>query len=370
MAASGCGPSARPSATLVHIRLAADSQRKGHQVAGGVAARAAVSIPQLSWDKVRPASVILVSGTEEFLAERTIGLVRDILRAEDASLEVSDIEADSYAPGELATFASPSLFGEPRLVRVIGVEKCTDAFIAEVMSYLESPAPDCYLVLRHAGGVRGKKLLDAVRGGLGNGIEIVCGELKKESDKLDFVVTEFQAAGRRISGGALRALVAAFSDDLAELAAASRQLLADSSEEVTEAIVERYYSGRVETNAFRVADTAIAGRHGESLVQLRHALASGADPVPIVAAFASKLRTMAKVFGAPGSSGQLAQQFGLAPWQIDRAKRDLQGWTEDGLGRCIELLAETDAQVKGAGRDPVFALERMVGVISARGAQP
>ncbi len=335
-----------------------------------MAAGSAERIPQLAWDKVRPAPVVLVSGTEEFLAERAIGLLRDILRAEDASLEVSDIAADAYAPGELATLASPSLFGEPRLVRASGVEKCTDAFIAEVLSYLESPASDCYLVLRHAGGVRGKKLLDALRGGLGGGIEIACAELKKESDKLDFVGAEFRTAGRRISAGAVRALVVAFSEDLAELAAACRQLLADAGEEITEATVERYYSGRVETNAFRVADTAIAGRHGEALVLLRHALASGADPVPIVAAFASKLRTMAKVAGARGSSGQLAQQFGLAPWQVDRAKRDLQGWTEEGLARGIQLLAETDAQVKGGGRDPVFALERMVNVVSARGVQP
>lgn len=335
-----------------------------------MAAAGAARIPQLAWDTVRPAPVVLVSGTEEFLAERAIALLRDILRAEDASLEVSDIAADGYAPGELATVASPSLFGEPRLVRVTGVEKCTDAFIAEALGYLESPASDCYLVLRHAGGVRGKKLLDAVRGGLGGGIEVVCAELKKESDRVDFVTAEFRTAGRRISPGAVRALVMAFSEDLAELAAACRQLLSDAGEEISEATVERYYSGRVETNAFRVADTAIAGRHGEALVLLRHALASGADPVPIVAAFASKLRTMAKVAGSRGSSGQLAQQFGLAPWQVDRARRDLQGWTEEGLARGIQLLAETDAQVKGAGRDPVFALERMVNVVSARGAQP
>lgn len=327
------------------------------------------AIPVMTWDRVRPAPVVLVSGTENFLADRAISLLRDILRAEDASLEVSDIAADSYAPGELATLASPSLFGEPRLVRVAGVEKCTDAFISETLAYLESPAPDCYLVLRHAGGVRGKKLLDALRGGLGGGIEITCGELKKDSDRTDFVMAEFRTAGRKVSASAVRALTAAFSDDIGELAAACRQLLADSAEEITESIVEKYYSGRVETNAFRVADIAIAGRHGEALVLLRHALASGADPVPVVAAFASKLRTMAKVSGARGSSGQLASQFGMAPWQVDRAKRDLQGWSEEGLARAITVLAETDAQVKGEARDPVFALERMVNVVSARGAQ-
>ncbi len=331
------------------------------------APKAAVSIPQLSWDKVRPAPVVLVSGSEDFLADRAIRLLRETLRAEDPSLEVSDIEADAYGPGELITLASPSLFAEPRMIRVSGVEKCTDAFITETLAYLENPADDTYLVLRHGGGVRGKKLLDALRGGLGGGIEIICADLKKDTEKLEFAAAEFAAEGRRVTGGALRALVAAFADDLAELAAACQQLLADASDEITETTVEKYYSGRVETNAFKVADAAIAGRHGEALVLLRHAIASGADPVPIVAAFASKLRTMAKLSGARGSSGQLAQQFGLAPWQVDRARRDLQGWTGAGLGRSIQLLAETDADVKGAGRDPVYSLERMIGVVSERG---
>lgn len=242
--------------------------------------------------------------------------------------------------------------------------------MSEVLSYLEAPADDTYLVLRHAGGVRGKKMLDALRAGLGGGIEIMCAELKKESDKFDFAAAEFSAAGRQVSAGALRALVSAFAGDLAELASACKQLLADASEEITEATVEKYYSGHVETNAFKVADSAIAGRHGESLLLLRHALASGADPVPIVAAFAMKLRTMAKVSGGRGASAAVAAQFGLAPWQVDRARRDLQGFDPEGLGRCIQLLAETDAAVKGRGRDPVYALERMISVISNHGSLP
>lgn len=327
----------------------------------------AVAIPQLAWDRVRPASVVLVSGTEEVLADRAIRMLRDLLRTEDPSLELSDIEADQYAPGELLTVASPSLFGEPRFIRVTGVEKCTDAFITEALDYFANPASDAYVVLRHAGGVRGKKLLDALRGGLGGGIEIVCAELKKDAEKYDFAVAEFRSAGRRITPGALRALTNAFSDDLAELAAACQQLMSDASEEITEATVDKYYAGRVETNAFAVADAAIAGKLGDALVLLRHALASGSDPVPMLAAFAMKVRTMAKVAGARGSSGQLASQLGLAPWQVERAQRDVRGWTEQGLASAIELLAETDAQIKGGGRDPVFALERMVTAIAARG---
>ena len=328
----------------------------------------ATKIPTLAWNKVRPAPVVLVSGTEAFLADRAIRSLRDLLKAEDPSLEIHDLEADGYAPGELITLASPSLFNEPRLIRVVNVEKCTDAFITETIAYLANPADDTYLVLRHAGGVRGKKLLDAIRAGAGEGIEIACLELKKDQEKSEFAANEFAAAGRRVTGGAVRALVSAFADDLAELASACQQLLADDADEITEVTVERYYSGRVETNAFKVADAAIAGRRGEALVLLRHALASGADPVPIVAAFALKVRTMAKISGTTAPAGQLASKFGLAPWQVDRARRDLHGWSEDGLGVSIETIAETDAQIKGLGRDPVYALERMIGIIANRGS--
>ncbi|MET4053153.1 DNA polymerase III delta subunit [Frigoribacterium sp. PvP054] len=338
------------------------------RASGRTAKKSTVAIDQVGWDRIRPASVVLVSGPEQFLADRATRQLRDQLAAEDPSLEVHDLEADHYQPGELVTLASPSLFAEPRLIRVSNVEKCTDAFLTETIRYLETPADDTTVVLRHGGGVRGKKLLDAIRGGTGGGLEVVCAELKKDTEKLEFAAAEFSAERRRISQGALRALVTAFNDDLAELASACQQLISDAAAEITEATVEKYYSGRVETNAFKVADAAIAGQQGQALVLLRHALSTGADPVPVVAAFAMKIRTMAKLQGSYGGSGQLASRFGLAPWQVERAQRDLRGWSEEGLGRCIEVLAETDAAVKGAERDPVYALERMVTMISTRGS--
>ena len=335
---------------------------------GGAPTRAkAAAIPQLSWNEVRPAPVVLITGPETVLAERASGMLRDFLRSEDPALEVSDLEADGYRRGELLTLASPSLFGEPRLIRVGAVERASDDFLIDALEYLEQTAESTTLVLRHAGGQRGKKLLDAIRAGVGGGVEIVCAELKKDVEKQDFAAAEFRAAGRTIHPRALRALVAAFADDLAELSAACRQLIADAPGEITEAVVARYYGGRVETNAFAVADAAIAGRHGEALIALRHALDSGADPVPMVAAFAMKVRTMAKVSGVRGGGPQVASSLGLAPWQVDRARRDLAGWTDEGLQRAIESLAATDAAVKGAERDPVFALERLIGVIAARG---
>lgn len=329
------------------------------------AARSA--IPQLSWRSPQPAPVVLVSGPEDVCAERAIAGVRDFLRAEDASLEVSDLRADDYAAGSLLALTSPSLFGEPRLVRVTGVEKCSDAFLSEAISYLAAPQDGATVVLRHTGAsVRGKKLLDAIRAGDGGGVEIACPAIKRDSDRYDFAAGEFQAARKRIAAPALRTLVSAFADDVTELAAACQQLIADVPGDITEQVVERYYGGRVETSAFTVADTAIAGRYGDALIALRHALASGADPVPMVAAIALKLRTMARVAGSREPAAALAARVGLKDWQVDRARRDLTGWNEASLGMAIQAAARADAEVKGGSRDAVFALERLVTVIATR----
>lgn len=325
------------------------------------------AIPQISWRSPQPAPLVLVSGPEEVCAERAIAGVRDTLRAEDPSLEVSDVRADDYAAGTLLSLTSPSLFGEPRLIRVSGVEKCSDAFLTEALGYLEAPQEGATVILRHTGAtVRGKKLLDAVRSGRGGGVEISCPAVKRDSDRFDFAADEFRSAQKRIAPSALRALVSAFADDLTELAAACQQLISDVPGDITDQVVERYYGGRVETSAFVVADTAIAGRYGDALVALRHALASGADPVPLVAAIASKLRTMARVAGHRESSSALAARLGLKDWQVDRARRDLSGWNETTLGMAIQAAARADSEVKGASRDPVFAVERLVTVIATR----
>ncbi|MDH6536764.1 DNA polymerase III subunit delta [Aurantimicrobium minutum] len=332
-----------------------------------MAGKAKIAIEQLSWNNAKPAPIVLVSGAEGFLADRATQRIREILRDADASLEVSDLDASSYAPGELLTLASPSLFGEPRLIRVSDVEKSNDEFLVEMLDYAESPDPDTTVVLRHGGGVRGKKLLETLRSGTGGAVEIVCAELKSDNDKFDFAGNEFRIAGRKIAPSALRSLVQAFSGSGSELANACQQLIADADGDITDRTVEDYYGGRIEATAFKVVDSAVAGRLGDALVTLRHALQSGADPVPIVATFAAKLRLMAKLYGERRGSGELAGALGAAPWQIDRARKDLSGWSETGLGNAIEVIAQTDANVKGASRDPIYALERMVNVVASYG---
>ena len=332
-----------------------------------VARSSKTKISQKPWSEAAPAAVVLVSGPEGFLADRAMQSIRQQLVEQSHELEVHDIDAASYAAGELFTIASPSLFAEPRLIRVDGVERCSDAFLEDAKRYMQQPAEDTTLILRHASGQRGKALLDLVRGGAGNGVEIVCAEMKKDQDRLAFVQAEFRRLGAQITPGAARMLAAAYSGGIGELAGACDQLISDVGTRISETEVTRATEGRVETTGFKVADAATAGRGADALVLMRQALLAGTDPIPILAAVNMKVRGMARVFGATGSSGQLAGQLGMAPWQVDRALREVRGWREEDLARCIDMAAETEWRLKGGTRDPEFALEKYLIFIASRG---
>ena len=312
----------------------------------------------LAWDSVELAPVVLVTGTEQLLGERAVAGLVAAARALDASTEVTVLEAAAYTGGTLGVVTSPSLFGEARVVVVQGLEQGTEELLADTLAYLRSPAPDVVLVLAHRGGQRGKKLLDAVRAT--HAPVVVCDPIKKDGDKVAFASAELRRAGRRADVAAVRALVEAVGADLRELAAACAQLAADTAGVIGVDVVARYYGGRIEATGFRVADAAIAGQAGQAVVLLRHALATGADPVPLVAAIAAKLRVLAKVAATRGRGAAAVRDLGLAPWQVDRALKDLSRWTPEGLAAAITAVAQADAEVKGEGRDPVFAVERAV----------
>ncbi|ROS73647.1 DNA polymerase III subunit delta [Cellulomonas sp. PhB143] len=318
------------------------------------------------WRAVEPAPLVLVQGPEGLLADRAVGRLLELVRERDPETERVDLEAATYEAGMLATAASPSLFGEAKIVLARGAEACTDAFVTDFAAYASAPDPDTVVVVVHGGGQRGKKLLDALRAA--DATVVPCETIKKDADKAAFVSAEFRAASRRVDAGAVRSLVEALGNDLRELAGACSQLITDTTGTVTPDVVDRYYGGRVEATGFRVADEAVAGNSGAAVALLRHALATGADPVPLVAALAMKLRALAKVAAMRGG-GPAARELGLAPWQVDRAQRELARWTPEGLAAAILAVAQADVDVKGGGRDPVFAVERAVLAIAALGGR-
>jgi DNA polymerase-3 subunit delta len=307
---------------------------------------------------------VLISGPEGVLAERALASTLEQLRAAQPDIEVIRLAAQTYSAGEVAIHASPSLFGGAKVIVVQDLDEAAEELQTDLLDLLAAPAEDVWLVVTHKSGARGKKVLDTLKKSGARVLE--CPAIKTDRDKSDFITHEFRAARRKATPDAVRALIEAVGKDVRELAAAAAQLVADTEGVIDEGVVQRYHGGKVEATGFRVADAAVAGQAGEALRLLRHAIATGVDPVPIVAVLASQLRMLVKVGSAGrGSSAQLAKSLGMAPWQIDKARRSINGWDAEGLGAAIQAVAAADFEVKGGGRDPVYAVERAILSITA-----
>lgn len=320
---------------------------------------------QATWRTVAPAPVVLVFGPEDFLSANAVRNVRNQLRKADPELEIHEVMASEYGSGQLYSMASPSLFSQPRLIIVEAMERCSDSFIDDGKAYLANPDPDTTVVIKHNGSsVRGKALLDALRASE-LVVEVSCAKITKDEERAAFVRAEFAAENRKISDGGVRALTNAFSEDLSELGAACDQLMADSAEQVDEAIVDKYFGGRIETAPYKIVDLAIDGAAGEALLLLRHGLATNTDVIPVIASFASKIRQLARVHSDRGIQPAV---LGVSPWVLNKIRAQAAAWSDEGLSRALNLVAEADVAAKGGGdRQPEYLVENLVLLVAARG---
>ena len=309
---------------------------------------------------------VLVSGPEGVLAERALAATLDDLRVAHPDLEVITLHAGAYEAGQLGLHASPSLFGGAKCIVVHDLDEAPDDLQTDLLNLLAGgPEPDLTLVVLHKSGQRGKKVLDGLRGAGARVLDAPA--IKTDRDKTEFATAEFRRARRKATGEAVHALVEAVGKDVRELAAACRQLVEDTTGVIDEKVVLTYHGGKVEATGFRVADAAMAGDAAEALRLLRHAIGVGVDPVPIVAVLAQQVRQLVKVGSAGrGRSADVARDVGMAPWQVDKARRILSGWSADGLATSLQAIAAADAEVKGGGRDPVYAVEHVLLVITGQ----
>jgi len=309
-------------------------------------------------------SILLIHGGESVLADRALLQALSVR----SDFEKTVLDGADLEPGRYGEAVAPSLFAEKRVVVIRDLQDVVVEVQEEIESLFESLDPNLHLIFVHKGGVKGKGLLDKIKK-LKPEI-ITCEPIKKAADKEAFVREEFARHGRKISSDAISALVDATGSDTRELAAACSQIAFDTNAGkavIDEEDIAKYYQGRVEATGFDVADATLAGDPRSALIALRHALETGTDPIMIVSALTSSIRTLAKVSGAPRNANafQLAGSLGLAPWQIDKARRQLSKWSPALIAFSVQELSRADVAIKGAEADPLYALERSVVAIAS-----
>ena len=316
-----------------------------------------------------PPPVVLVVGDEELLVGRAISAIAAAARRADPNVEVIEQAGAGVEGPELHELLGPSLFGDARVVVFLGAQDLKSAALSCLSPYLSEHTDGTVIVLQHAGGAKGKAVLEAARAA--KAAEISCAKLTRPEERADFVRAEVRRLGGSITPEAVAVLTDSVGSDLRELAAVSGQLVSDSGGPIGADLVRAFHKGRAEVTGFAVADLAVTGRQDEALETLRHALDIGVAEVLVADALADGIRSIARVASAGRADPyKLAQQLGMPPWKVKRAGAQSRGWTEAGLRQALGIVADVNADVKGAAVDTHYALERAIrGIAAARAAR-
>jgi DNA polymerase-3 subunit delta len=333
-----------------------------------------------------PAALHLVVGDEPLLVERAVSRAIAAAREADPAVEVAHLPAGEITAGVLGELVSPSLFAESRVVVVDNGHDAGAEVTTLLLDYAKAPSEGVTLVVVHRGPPRGGKgRRPAGRGGQVKGPAKGDGLLEglrsagateasaaglSDDQRADFVRTEVRQAGGKITGEALGLLMDAVGSDLRELAAAASQLASDSGGHVDADAVRRFHRGRAEVTGFAVAERAITGDRTGALEALRWALETGVAHVLVADALADAVRTVARVSAAGrGDPYAMASALKMPPWKVRKAQGQARGWGAEGLTRAMGVVADLNADVKGAAADPSYALEHAVeAVVAARGS--
>jgi DNA polymerase-3 subunit delta len=306
------------------------------------------------------ASATIVVGEEGLLADRAVARA---VAAVGPEATVTDLVGGELTPELLADVASPSLFAEPCLLVVRGLQDLAKDMVGPLVAVIEDETAEMTLVAVHAGGAKGKAVLEALKGVGANLVPIP--KITSVRDREQFVLDEAKQAGGRIDRDAAVDLVAAIGTDLRELATACAQLVADIGKSIGVDDVATYYRGRAESSGFTVADRAVEGNAAAAIETLRWAFATGLDPILVSSSLAANLRLIAQVAAAGhGSPEAVAGRLGMPAWKVRRAQDWLRRWRPDALARAVRAVAVADADLKGAADDAAYAVERAVLIVA------
>ena len=297
--------------------------------------------------------VHLVLGEEDFLAERA---TKAIVAQAGEGVEVTTLRAGDVSEGEIAMATSPSLFAEDRVVVVKHAELAGKEPTEILLQACVNPVPGITLIVEHTGGGRQKAMVKK----FAKVAEVHKADALKDNERRSWLMEEFRSHGVRPTPDVAAAVLESVGSDLRELASAVSQLVSDTEGELTVESVRAYYVGVAEVAGFDIADQAVAGRADRALASTRRALQLGTSPVSIAAALARKVGDIAKLHGVRGNPDQLARTVGMHPYVAKKTMQVTRQWSGDAVSHAVIIVSDLDAEVKGQGGDPEFALENAV----------
>ena len=317
----------------------------------------------------------IFSGSEDFLMEEAVQAVRRMMENSNGTVDVTRIDGEACSLNHVLDMVDTvSLFGASRLVVVseapyfvkdAGDKDALERFLAyhtrqDTASCLVICARDFLKTTKTA------KVLTAAGA-------LYLYEPLKTAALYAWVRERVAAAGKTADKPTLDFLIERVGRDLRRLASELQKLFTylGNKKELDENSVLLATSRSIQGDIFALTDAAVLGRTPKALLLLKDLLSSGEPPLRILAMLVRQFRMLGQareLLKSGCRSGDLSAQLGIHPYAAEKLAGQAAYATDAMLCQAVELLLQTDLDIKRGKIDQVLALETLLVVLGEKSA--
>lgn len=332
--------------------------------------------------------VTVVYGDEAFLRAESFKLFRSRVLTEEGA-EFSYIEHDGSADLRFADIvlelSSPPMFGgDVRLVRITDADRFVTGCRDKLINYLTAPSKVGLLLLQVRTLIKTSALYKAVdRDGL-----LIEAKQPGENELVDWLKSRVKTHKVTAKVGALRLLISLLGDEPGILDGEIQRLalLIPPGGELTEEFVSRNVGSWRLQKAWDIIALALAGDFPKAIHQLEVLLASGEQPIAVLAQMGAVLRkywVATELFldgehstpkQSPGAllsdavkGAKIYAPFSLKPTDRKHPVSLMKQLGRHRGARLANLLLQADLDLKGGQRiEPRIIIETLLAELSAK----
>jgi len=323
-------------------------------------------------DKHRPKPVCVAFGDEAFLRRQVLLKLREaVLGGDEGDFSLTTFEGrDAEFRDVREELATVAMFGGgQRLVIVDEADEFVTRDREQLEAYVAQPSRSGVLVLDIKSFPSNTRLYKAVDS---SGLAVDCNA--PPTARLARWLTDWakQAHQTQLSVHAAELLIEIIGPELGLLdqELAKLALVVGASNKITEETIGRMVGGWRAKTTWEMLDAALDGKVAEAVQQLDRLLASGEQPLGVLAQISATLRRFAAATrlviqsekaGKRVVLGQVLQQAGVKPFVVQKAERQLKRLGRQRGKQIYGWLLEADLDLKGdSAMPPRLILERLI----------
>jgi DNA polymerase-3 subunit delta len=334
---------------------------------------------RLKWEtqagKLR--SVYIFSGSEDVLMDEAVKEIYQKLLPYDAeNANLSRIDGREYSLVQVLDMVETvSLFGDARFIIVadalyFGKDGDTDKEALDRLLALHTSRDAASCVIFYAPDfVKTKKAHKE----LSAGGALYRFEPLKSGELYSWLREQLKKANKTATSSVLTLLVDRIGKDLRRLSTELDKLVTylGPQQELDEKSIMLATARSLQGDIFALTDAVVYGHTAKALALLKDLLGSGEPALRILAMLVRQFRLLGEsieLLGRGCASAELASRLNIHPYAAQKLAAQAQKINEDKLIRAVELLLQTDLDIKRGRIDQTLALETLVVALGEKSA--